>query len=340
VGAVVGIAATVVTGGAAGAAAAAIFGTECVAASIGASALAGAAGAVAGDATNAAISGQKFTAERALVDLASGAVGGAVGAGVGGYAGRAAMSAALAQGMSQRAITNIGLVCSGLAGGLSGSAAAAGVTSAMTGAPFFSANTAISLVVGAAAGVGGGFLTSGAYLGKVNAKLIPVPLSEAELNLIVPARDQVNANLQERLLVMAPQPEANGSAQEYMRLYGNYRSSQTLDYQNGSPAYDTIAAHGAGNTIFASVEYRPGGPLTGEPNYVRPIKGSLFAEYLLRNPALVGGTNSGNPVKLMTCFGAFSNAQTIADALQRPVFGGYPEINRYTFTNWKTFYPR
>ena len=118
-------------------------------------------------------------------------------------------------------------------------------------------------------------------------------------------------------------------------------SALTLDYGAGSQTYDTIAAHGAGNTMFASVEYRPnGGALTGEPNYVRPIKGSVLARYLASNPALVGGANNGQAIKLMSCFGAFSNAQTIADALQRPVYAGYPAIDRYTFTNWKLFNPR
>ncbi len=347
VGAVVGIVATVATGGAAGAAAAAVFGTESVAASVGATALAGAAGSIAGDATNAGIAGQKFTGERALVDLASGAVGGAVGAGVGGYAGRTAMSAALAQGMSQRAITNIGLVCSGLAGGISGSAAASAVSSIATGQPFFSANTAISMAVGAAAGVGGGFLTSGAYLGKLGeGKIIPVPLTESDLALIRPAVNRIPgsaAQLDHELLVMAPQKEAMDSARGFNTRYGTYRSSLTLDYQPGSTSYDTIAAHGAGNTMFVSVEYQRGLLANGDPNYVRPIKGSVFAEYLRQNPGLIGGLGGpgGNnaPIKLMTCFGAFSNAQTIADALQRPVWAGYPEIDRYTFTNWKYFAP-
>lgn len=336
-GAVVGLVATVVTGGVAGAAAAAVFGTESIAASVGATAVAGAVGAVAGDATNAAITHQSFTAQRALVDILSGAAGGAVGAGVGGAAGRWAMSAALAEGMSQRAITNIGLVCSGVAGGLAGGVASNLVTSTMTGTPFFSAGNAIGMAVGVAAGVGGGFLTSGAYLGKMSAKLIPVPLTEADTHLIVPAKNTVGAVLERKLFVMAPQEEANASAQRFGELPGGYRSAQTLNYKAGSPAYDTIAGHGAGNTIFASVEYRPGGALTGEPNYVRPIKGSVLGRYLADNPNLIGGTGSDRPVKLMSCFGGFSNAQSIASTLQRPVFAGYSAIDRFSFTGWTRF---
>jgi RHS repeat-associated protein len=324
-GAVVGLIATVATGGVAGAAAAAIFGTESVAASVGATALAGAVGAVAGDAANAGISHQQFTAQRALVDILSGAVGGAVGAGAGGVAGRSAMSAALAEGMSQRAITNIGLVCSGVVGGVAGAAASSGVTSSMTGTPFFSAGTALSMVLGAAAGAGGGFLTSGAYLGKMSAKMIPVPLGDAETHLIVPAKNTVGAVLDRKLFVMAPQDDADASAAVFAGMEGGHRSALTLDYKAGSPSYDTIAAHGAGNTMFASVEYRPnGGAMTGEPNYVRPIKGSVLARWLADNPGLVGGTGSDREIKLMSCFGAFSNAQTIAATLQRPVQPSVP----------------
>lgn len=340
VGAIVGIAATVVTGGIAGAAAAAVFGTECVAASIGATAFAGAVGSVAGDATTAGINGEKFTGTRALVDIASGAAGGAVGAGVGGSVGRVAMRAALNRGMSQEAITNIGLISSGFSGGIAGSLAASGVTAGAYHQPFFSASTAISLAIGAAAGIGGGFLTSGAYLGKMSSRLIPVPLTDADVapgaNTIVPAVNQTGVQLPNELLVMAPQNDANLTAGEFQNRYGDYNSALTLNYQQNSPTYDTIAAHGAGNTMFASVYYQGEG-------YVRPITGRRFATYLQNNPHLIGGLGGlgGNntPIKLMSCFGAFSNAQTLATALNRPVFAGYPEINRYTFTNWRKFNP-
>jgi hypothetical protein len=92
--------------------------------------------------------------------------------------------------------------------------------------------------------------------------------------------------------------------------------------------------------MFASVSRAN----NGIPDYyVRPITGRRFATYLQNNPHLIGGLGGlgGNntPIKLMSCFGAFSNAQTLATALNRPVFAGYPEINRYTFTNWRTFNP-
>lgn len=343
-GSIVGIVATVATGGAAGAAAAAVFGTESLVASVGAATLAGAAGAVAGDATNAGISGQAFTAQRALIDLAAGAAGGAAGGAIGGAAGRTAMASALARGLSQRAITNIGMVCSGFAGGLAGAAASSAVTAAAYDQPFFSSSTALSMAVGAAAGIGGGFLTSGAYLGKLSARIIPVPLSDAEVHLITPVARPADFISPRELLVMAPQAEAMASRAGFQAKPGGETSSQTLDYLAGSQTYDTIAAHGAGNTMFISVEYQQA-LVAGEPNYVRPMRGDRFASFLRNNANLIGGSGRDaipvtTPIKLMTCFGAFSNAQTIADALARPVFAGYSEIDRYSFTGWTRFNPR
>lgn len=344
-GSVVGIAATVATGGAAGAAAAMVFGTESVAASVTAATLAGAAGAVAGDATNAGISGQQFTAQRALIDAASGGAGGAAGAGIGSLAGRTAMAAALARNLSQQAITNIGLACSGLAGGLAGASAASAVSAGAYGQPFFSANTALSMAIGAAAGVGGGFLASGAYLGKLSPRIIPVPLSGSleDLGRVLPVARPADFISVEELLVMAPQAEANQSRQGFQDLAGGEQSALSLRYDNpAAPRFDTIAAHGAGNTMFVSVNYQ--GAVAVEPDYVRPMRGDNFGAYLRANPARIGGLGGpgGNntPVKLMSCFGAFSNAQTIANAIQRPVYAGYPEIDRYSFTNWKLFSPR
>lgn len=335
VGLLVGIVATAVTGGAAGAVAAAVFGPECVAAGVGATALAGAVGSVAGDATSCGIMGQKYTATRALVDLASGTAGGIAGAGVGGVAGRVAMASALSNGLSQRAITLIGTICSGATGGISGSLAASGVESLITEKPFFSADTALNLGINLLTGIGGGMLVSDAYLGLMSKECLPVPLKDADLHLIRPARNNTGHPLPNELLVMAPQDVADATALRFRQLHGAYEAALTLNYQHGAPTYDTIAAHGAGNTLLASVEYlgRQYGPLSGRPNYVRPVKGKTFTRYLITQ----GWHTLGTDIKLMSCFGAFSNAHTIAKALHRNVYAGYPEIDRYTFTRWKLF---
>lgn len=339
-GAIAGVIATVATGVGGGAVAAAVFGSESLAASVGAATLAGAAGAVAGDATNAGISGQAFTAQRALIDLASGAAGGAVGGALGGIAGRAAMSAALAENLSQRAITNIGMICSGFVGGLAGGAAASAVTAGATGQSFFSSSTALNMAVGAAAGVGGGFLVSGAYLGKLSAQVIPVPLSDSDFALIVPAVAPPGFDPSPELLVMAPQADAVATGQRFAASPGGMNAARTLRYGPNDVQYDTIAAHGQGNTMMVSVEYQQA---LGEPNYVRPMRGDRFARWLATDPARLGpgaGGGNGSAIKLMSCFAGFSNAQTIADTLQRPVFAGYSEIDRYSFTGWKMFHPR
>ncbi|RFU32938.1 hypothetical protein B7463_g3408, partial [Scytalidium lignicola] len=101
--------------------AALVFGPECVAASIAVGAVSGATGNVAGDATQAVLNHDNFSAMRAGEDVLSGAIGGAVGAGSGGAAGRAAMSAALENEWSQAAIVRVGSVTSGVVGGASGS---------------------------------------------------------------------------------------------------------------------------------------------------------------------------------------------------------------------------
>lgn len=71
-----------------GAAASAVFGSECLAASMAVGAASGAPGSVAGDGTRASIPHEQFSLEQAGVDVLSGAVGGAGGAGSGGLAGR------------------------------------------------------------------------------------------------------------------------------------------------------------------------------------------------------------------------------------------------------------
>jgi RHS repeat-associated protein len=166
-GAVVGIIATVLTEGAAAPVAAAVFGTETVAASTAATisvgAVSGAVGSLAGDATTAGLSGQRFTAERALIDVAVGALdgggGAGVGASVGAAAGRAAMSA-VAGSVSDVAANRISMICSvgvGALAGVSIAAAGSGVVSLATRQRFWSVNTAVGLAAGAAAGaVAGG----------------------------------------------------------------------------------------------------------------------------------------------------------------------------------------
>lgn len=161
VGTAVSIGAFALVGPAAVPIAAQIFGSESIAVSAGASVVAGAASSIAGDAATATISGQRFTAQRALIDLASGAIGGGVGSVVSDVVGH--MARAMISSQSEAVISTIRAV-SAAGGGISGSAVAGIVTSLASGQPFFSSNTALSLSLGALTGSVGDFLISGAYL--------------------------------------------------------------------------------------------------------------------------------------------------------------------------------
>lgn len=152
----VGTVATIATGGALG-----VVAGPGMLASIGVGAVAGAVGSVAGDATIAGLSGQKFTGERALTDILVGAVGGAVGAGVGSGVGRGAIYIALKGGLNNARVSITGALSAGISGGIAGSIASSGVTSAMYGQPFFSSSTLLNMVIGGVAGLGAGILGGG-----------------------------------------------------------------------------------------------------------------------------------------------------------------------------------
>ncbi len=326
--AVVGIVATVATGGAAGAIAADVFGAECVAASISVGVIAGAAGSVAGDATFAGLRGEKFTAGRAMIDLASGGAAGAVGAGVGSAVGKATMRAAFSRGLSQAAITRIGSVSSGLSGGAAGSLAAAGVISGAYHQPFFSESTAISFAVGAAAGAGGGLLGSMAYHGFGPKRTIPLPVEEDEFGSI-----NWEVNLKR---------DSGGSDRRWLHFVKKSEHAEDISDSgyaamrlntSGSEHYDTIDIHGFKRGYLINTDYN------GQEAY-RPISRKNFNKYLGQRPGLYGGKSSVDPVKLLSCYGAYSNAQALANEIQRPIFAGYPSMGISDVVDWKTFNPK
>lgn len=340
VGSVVTVGAGVATGGLG----AVVFGPEVLEASIGAGAVAGAAGNFSGDLTASIINKQHFSVKEGIEDLVSGGLGGAAGAGAGQFVGSRAMAAALAESMSQRAIAITGSVTSGVAGGAVGAFAGSGSMAVMTGQPIFSENTAMSTLTGAVAGAGGGFLSSGAYLGVLSSNVIPVPLTEAEMHLIVPAVQPDNVHLQRALYVMAPQDEAMSTYHAFqidglepndaLRLRPGFRDADDMEL------CDTIAAHGLGRSVFASVRYAPGEVgeegIQPRPNYVRPVKGRLFAHHMAENLEFANSER----IKFLSCFGAYSNAQDMANALETDVWASYEEIDRYSATTrWRMFSP-
>jgi hypothetical protein len=239
------------------------------------------------------------------------------------------MAAALESEWSQRAISVVGTVTSSVVGGASGSFSGAASMAAMNGQPIFSSETALSTVTGAVGGIGGGMLESGSYLGIMNKNIIPVPLKANELHLINEADNEQQVDVRPNLLhVLVPQEQANSTA----KLFANDpRASQRLKPGKGGTTYDTVAVHGAGNTVFPTTSYR---------GYMRPIKGKLFAEHL-RKANFHASSGRTGPIKMMVCFGAWSNAQVLADALERDVYASYSVVYPAADnTNWKTFTPK
>ena len=336
-GLVVGIAATVIAGVLTGGAAAAVFGPECVSASIAAGAVSGAAGSVAGDGTQAAINGERFTAERAGIDLAEGFIGGAVGAGSGGTAGRAAMASAFEAGWSQRAVTAVGTALSGTIGGASGSLASGETTALLTGQPLFTSDTALSLVTGAVAGLGGGILESGSYTGITDNRVMPVAVRSSEIRSGT-ANFEIAGPTPRRpggiLHSLTPQAETNND-DLWFQARGR-SASDALRIPGHADKYDTVVAHGAGNTVFPNMTTTIKG---NDVTYLRPMKGRLFSQHLIDDGWVSGFRTT--PIKLTVCYGGWSNAQIIADALQRDVWASYGTVVMSgEGSRWSLFTPR
>jgi len=308
VGAVVGIIATVATGGALAPAVAGLEGAAALAATVGVGAVAGAVGTVAGDATTAGLAGEKFTAMRALVDIAGGAAGGGVGALVGAPAASLAMRGALAvsEEVSAKVVTTIGTITAGVVGGTAGATAQSAVTSAMTGQAFFSADTALNIAIGGAAGFGGSLLGSGAHLGW-GGDTMPVPLGRSDFPLI-------------RQNVYQGDTGTNSlTTFNYQRLiYAGDENMYRLNPQSAA-SHDVVNMHGSPGMTYVTI-LRPSGV-----HYERPLSPRLLAEFLQSDAAHLNARNG--TIKLAICYGAkggwFSKSagQTLATALGRDVYG-------------------
>jgi len=322
-GAVTGALLTVLTGGAAGAGAAALLGVsiagetaaDIVAASV-VGAVAGVTGSIAGDAVTAAASHEAFTGQRALTDALSGLAGGAVGAGVGGLAARGAIN--LTEQLGLQAVKVAGTAAALLAGGATGALASMGAASAVTGRSPFSGGSAVDMMVGAIAGFGASLLASGAYLAYMG--VMPRALTAEEFAL-VDWRPTEGEGLAHGMLTFVDDASYNQTEQAVVNRYGSrnaiFRVRDTASGFNGNT--DVIALHGAGRFVL---------PLTIR-GYMQPMSAEVFGQYLQHLiPEWVAPLAPNIPIKLSICFAAqpfgmdSSVAASISRALGRTVFAG------------------
>jgi RHS repeat-associated protein len=330
---VVGAVVAVVTGG---------IGAAFVGGGIGAAmavgAVAGAAGTLASDAIMAYADGQAFTWQRALIDIAGGAIGGIAGAGVGGAVGSLVSSRMLNAGFAAGRITVANTLSSGVSGGVAGAIAQSGAVSILTGDPFFSKANAINVALGAVTGFGAGAMAARAHfnwLTGANARsVVPVPLTSAEFGGIRSRMRILPTG--ERVLLNIPHETANGRRQIRRAMIDEgYSRNQarkpvrqaewlTEVRQNGVVVdkADVAISHGVGGHVIVQWQH----PVTLEVMY-RPMTPATYADYLQTR----GFGN--NPVKLISCFGTsggrfWSVAQTLSDVLGQRVYG-----------HWKVMFP-
>ncbi|WP_372636956.1 RHS repeat-associated core domain-containing protein, partial [Fodinibius sp.] len=335
IGAVVGTIVTVATGGAG----AVVFGTElAVSASVGA--VAGTAGALAGDATTAGIAGEKFTGKRALVDALSGFAGGLVGAGVGGSVGKGAINLAYNAGRNTAEdiafVTRLGTATSMISGGFAGATASSTVSSAMTGQPFFSKETALNIAIGTVAGAGGALMASGAHFGFFGA--MPKQLGAADFNDIFTNLDEGDNS--QFLLTSVREDQYLSTRQAIRNSYGRDEAVFKMS-PSGNEEADVIALHGVGRFVF---------PYTRR-GYTQPMSAKLFGEYLNNQHSYLNAQRTQlrrgyvPPLKLSICFSALpgrfgSVGQTLATALGRTTSAGKGIVYPAKLTqNWVKFNP-
>lgn len=339
-GAIVGIAATVATGGALAFA----FGMEegaAIGATTAVAATAGAVGSISGDATSALIKGEPFTAKRALVDIVSGAVGGAVGEVVGGSAASKLMRSAFVSGSDAATVGRIGtrnaLIIGGISGGI-GALAASTTSATMTGQPLFSANTFINVVTGIAGGAGGAWMASGAYMRIVPGgdDLMPIPLTRDDFALIQMRRNDATDGSGHILLTSVNESQYNSTMRTILAQNAN---NQNAIFNHTGGTADVIALHGVGRFVIVRTGATQG----------RPMSAGLFAEYLAtRHPDLLSTAarpSAATPVKLSICFAALpgpfgSVGQSISSALGRTTLAGRGTVYPHDLTrNWVHFNP-
>lgn len=337
-GIVAGIATTIIMGVITGGLATYVFGPTCIAASISAAAVSGAAGNVVGDAVGDAAAHERINGSSLAIDALAGAVGGAVGAGSGGAAGRLAMQIAEPSVQEVANVARIGDAVSSVVGGAAGTISGGAVENIGNGRPLFSGDSALSFVTGAVGGLGGGVLTSMSYLAWGNPNLLPVLATEGDLKNMKVTTDIVGAPPHAKVLKSFTIPaEKEADEEAFSRDGFEFGDMLRLKKTTGN-MLDTFVIHGQGRDVFPAMTRT----VNGVETYItRPMKGYTFAKELGEMQRIGNFGDPDGEIKAFSCYAALHNAQAVANATQRNVWGSYRAINgQEPNINWKKFTPR
>ena len=319
-GAVVSLLAGLVTGGIAIGA----FGMTATAAMVSATTIAGAAGNMTGYAVGQSAAHEKINGLSLGIDALAGAVGGAVGAGCGGAAGTEAMELTEPLGFESQNVNRIGAAVSSSVGAATGSLSSGVTQNILNGRPVTSGSNALSFVTGLFAGLGGGMLTSMSYLAIGGAGYLALAATSSHFDY-VEMDTFVEENADDgpkRYQSFVPHKEF----EEDMAVFRNGRfcRSDMFRLKSGAaePKFDTYAVHAFFRDVFPTMRRTANGE---EEIVMRPMKGTTFAQFLLRKQE-AGEFGRDGPVKALTCYGALFNAKAVAKALQRRVFASYKKV--------------
>lgn len=298
---------------------------------IAAATISGAGGSLCGDATYAAVAGESLTWGRAGEDLLSGALGGAIGAGSGALASETVMRfLKYTEALVPRTVAGFGAATSLLIGGAAGSFSGAATSAVIHGEPIFSSKTALAALQGAAsAGAGGALWASASFLGLGSHDVLPIFMTESELDGLHVAHSQNSKVDQSRVFLMSTALE---NSDDFRRLANDPKQ---LFRANDNTEHLTIVAHGSQKHMYATVKYRGG-------EVYCLIKASTLAKAANRHftaPRNFQLRNSTD-IKLLSCYGAVANGQAMANATGRRVWAAYEAISVTDTPVWHLFKPK
>ena len=311
----VGTATTLVVAGVA----TAIFAPEALIPIMAIGAFSGAAGSVAGNAVSTKLDGGDYTWSQAGIDIASGAIGGAAGAGLGALGGKGAAMLALSRGWSEATLQNFAVVSAGIIGGAGGSVASTLTSEVLSGGGISGSDLAINAVVGGlAGGIGGGLAmkkSPGAPQRSLARAMQPRVYQDANGGRMLLFHD--DASYHE--CIKLHETSHNGSGG--FRVYDKRQGEIILDR--------SVLVHGNDEGVV--------GPFI--KGHYRQMKIETFSKWLADN-GWNSAADNGNAIKFLSCQGGLGNAQVLANALQRPVWGTSRDVGVFeSGGGWRQFDP-